>query len=84
VSLATLPVDERIVVTCLQALLVREQPRLFLIRNEPDDAFWMEQYVSQGHVDRFEPVADWTTLLDRHRDLVKGAVIPDATCGRLS
>jgi hypothetical protein len=82
VLLATLPADERIAVTCLQALLAREQPRLFLIRNEPDDAFWMEQYVSQGHVDRFEPVADWTTLLDRHRDLVKGAVIPDAALYR--
>ena len=82
VSLAKLPADERIAVTCLQALLAREQPRLFLIRHEPDDAFWMEQYVTQGHVDRFEPVADWTTLLARHRDLVKGAVIPDASLYR--
>lgn len=77
VTLAGLPADERIAVTCLQALLAREQPRLFLVRHEPDDALWLEQYVAQGHVERFEPVADWTTLLDRHRSLVRGAVIPD-------
>lgn len=77
VTLAGLPADERIAVTCLQALLAREQPRLFLVRHEPDDAVWLDQYVAQGHVDRFEPVADWTTLLDRHRSLVRGAVIAD-------
>jgi hypothetical protein len=77
VALAGLPAEERIAVTCLQGLLARGQPRLFLVRHEPEDAFWMEQYVAQGHVERFEPVADWTTLLDRHRELVKGAVIPD-------
>lgn len=77
VALAGLPTDERIAVTCLQALLAREQPRMFLVRHEPEDAFWMEQYVAQGHVDRFEPVADWKTLVERHRDLVKGVVVPD-------
>lgn len=77
VALSGLPAEERIAVTCLQALLAREQPRLFLVRHEAEDAFWMEQYVAQGHVGRFEPVADWKTLVDGHRDLVKGVVVPD-------
>lgn len=75
VSLARLPADERIAVTCLQALLARGQPRLFLIRDREEDRFWMDWYLAKGHVDRFEPVADWQALLDRHRDLVRGAVL---------
>ena len=77
VSLEGLPAAERIAVTCLQGLLAREQPRLFLVRNEADDRFWMDWYVAKGHVERFETVADWTMLLDQHRGLVKGAVVAD-------
>jgi hypothetical protein len=77
VTLAGLSADERIAVTCLQSLLAREQPRLFLLRHEPDDAFWMDWHVAQGHVDRFERVADWKLLVAEHRGIVQGAVVAD-------
>ena len=54
----------------------REQPRLWLVRNQ-DDPFWMDWHRAKGHVERFETVTDWTTLFDRFRGAVKGAVIPD-------
>lgn len=75
VSLQDLPPGERIALTCLQGLLARQQPRLWLIRNE-EDPFWMEWHRVKGHVDRFEPVANWRTLLQRFGG-VKGAVIAD-------
>ena len=75
-SLAGLKTDERIAVTCLQGLLAREQPRLWLVRNH-DDPFWMGWHRAKGHVERFETVADWTALFDTFRDAMKGAVIPD-------
>ena len=62
--------------TCLQGLLAREQPRLWLVRNH-DDPFWMDWHRAKGHVERFETVTDWTALFDRFRGAVKGAVIPD-------
>ena len=76
VPLAGLKTDERIAVTCLQGLLAREQPRLWLIRNH-DDPFWMEWHRAKGHVERLETVTDWRALFDRYRGAVKGAVIPD-------
>jgi hypothetical protein len=76
VSLAGLKTDERIAVTCLQGLLAREQPRIWLVRNQ-EDPFWMEWHGAKGHVERFEAVADWTALVDRFRGVAKGAVIPD-------
>ncbi|MCE9631550.1 MAG: hypothetical protein K8S94_12655 [Planctomycetia bacterium] len=77
VALAGLSADERIAVTCLQALVAREQPRIFLIRHEPEDRFWMDWHVAKGHVDRFELVAEWPTLFALHRGVIKGVVVPD-------
>ncbi|MCU0875168.1 MAG: hypothetical protein MUE50_22785 [Pirellulaceae bacterium] len=76
VSLAGLKTDERIAVTCLQGLLAREQPRLWLVRNQ-DDPFWMDWHRAKGHVERFETVTDWTILFEKFHGAVKGAVIPD-------
>ncbi|MEI6239220.1 MAG: sulfatase-like hydrolase/transferase [Planctomycetia bacterium] len=82
VSLYGLPVDERIAVTCLQGLLARTQPRLFLGRNPAEDKVWMDWCVAKGHVDAFEPVADWKSLVGAHRDSIKGVVIPDPSLYR--
>ena len=82
VSLHGLPAEERIAVTCLQGLLARRQPRLFLVRNAAEDRFWMDWYVAKGHVDAFEPVADWKSLVREHRDVVKGVVVPDPALHR--
>lgn len=76
VPLAGLKNDERIAITCLQGLLARQQPRLWLIRNH-EDPFWMDWHKAKGHIDRFETVADWASLFDRFRGELKGAVIPD-------
>ena len=77
VSLHGLSADERISLTCLQGLLAREQPRMFLLRNPAEDRFWMDWYVAKGHVDAFEPVADWKSLVRDHRDSIKGVVVAD-------
>lgn len=77
VSLAGLSADERIALTCLQGLVARERPQIFLIRHEPEDRFWMDWHVAKGHVERFEPVADWPKLFAAHRGVIKGAVVPD-------
>lgn len=82
VSLRDLSPAERIAVTCLQGLLARDQPRLLLVRDEAEDRFWLDRSVAKGHVDRFEAVADWTTLVDAHRGRVRGAVVPDTTLYR--
>lgn len=76
VSLSGLKPDERVALTCLQGLLAREQPRLWLIRNQ-EDPFWMEWHRTKGHVDRFETVTNWTALFKQYGGSVKGAIIPD-------
>ena len=77
VSLHGLSKDERMAVTCLQGLLARKQPLLFLVRNGVEDQFWMDWCVAKGHVDAFEAVADWKSLVRLHRDSIKGVVVTD-------
>ena len=77
VSLHGLSKDERIAVTCLQGLLARKQPQLFLVRDAAEDQFWMDWCVAKDHVDAFEAVADWKSLVRLHRDSIKGVVVTD-------
>ncbi|MEI7730907.1 MAG: GxGYxYP domain-containing protein [Verrucomicrobiota bacterium] len=76
VSLNGLKSDERVALTCLQGLVAREQPRLWLIRNN-EDPFWMDWHKAKGHVDRIETVTNWPVLFQQFGAAVKGAVIPD-------
>ncbi len=76
VPLAGLKNDERIALGCLQGLLAREQPRLWLVRS-PEDSFWMDWHRAKGHIDRFEMLSDWTALFTKFRGVAKGAVISD-------
>ena len=73
--------DERIAVTCLQALLAREQPRLWLVRH-PEDQGWIEWHQAKGHIDSFETVTNWAGLFRQFPGVAKGAVIPDETLFR--
>lgn len=68
--------DERVAVCCLQGLLAREQPRVWLIRNQ-EDPFWMEWHRAKGHVEQFETRSNLPELFQQFRSVVKGAVIPD-------
>ena len=68
--------DERVAVCCLQGLLAREQPRVWLIRNQ-EDSFWMEWHRAKGHVEQFETRSNLPELFQQFRSVVKGAVIPD-------
>lgn len=75
---AGLAPEERVALTCLQGLVAREQPSIVTVRSPEVEEFWLEWHVAKGHIDGFEAVADWTTLVDAHRDRIKGVVVPDA------
>jgi hypothetical protein len=76
VPLAGLKPDERVALTCLQGLVAREQPRLWLARNA-EDPFWMEWHRSRGYLKEFETVTNWPALFRQFGAPVRGAVIPD-------
>lgn len=76
VSLNGLKQDERVALTCLQGLLARKEPRLWLVRGE-EDTFWMQWHQAKGHVERFEPVADGMSLFAQFAAVIGGAVIAD-------
>lgn len=76
VSLNKLNADERIALTCLQGLTCRTEPQIWLINTETD-RFWLDWHQKQGHIDGFREEPNWTGLFDRHRSLIKGAVIAD-------
>lgn len=74
--LAGLSRDERLALSCLQGLLAREQPRLWLLRKE-EDAFWLDWHRRKGYVRQVEAVTNGLALFQRFRGLAKGAVVPD-------
>ena len=79
---AALTTEERIALTCLQGLVAREQPTIVTVRTPEVEEFWLEWHVAKGHIAGFDAVADWTTLIDAHRDRIKGVVVPDAALFR--
>ena len=79
VNTPELGVDERIALTCLQGLVAREQPRLWLLRPifEKQDRFWLEQHKAGGYIDGWEETTDWPELFRRFKGVYRGAVLAD-------
>lgn len=76
VELGRLSPQERIALTCLQGLQCRTEPQIWLIHAE-QDRFWLEWHRQQSHIDGYREEKDWKALFARHRELIKGVVIPD-------
>jgi hypothetical protein len=76
VSLDKMSKDARIAVGCLQGLTSRAEPQIWLVHTETD-RFWLDWHQKQGHIDGFDEETDWPGLFQKHRSLVKGAVIAD-------
>ena len=68
--------DTQRLLFCLQGLVNRKQPRVFLISDD-NDSFWLETMQKQGRLDASIPVADPLTLLQTFRGVYKGVVVPD-------
>ena len=70
---------ERIALTCLQGLVAREQPKIWLIRSafEQQDRQWLELHKAGGHIESWEEVADWSRLFTEFKKAYRGAVVAD-------
>jgi hypothetical protein len=77
VSLDGLTQDERIALCCLQGLLARTQPQLWLERDAQTDSFWLEWHRKRGDIKRTKSVKDWKGLFTKHKNVYRGAVIAD-------
>jgi hypothetical protein len=81
VDLGGLSAAARVAVTCLQGLTCRTEPGIWVIHAEPD-RFWLEWHRQQGHIDGWHEEKNWEALFAKHRESVKGAVIPDPSLYR--
>jgi len=70
------PPDERLMAACVQGLVNRSRPRIYLFATS-SDAFWLEVLKQRGLVRRTDNIRDIQDLVQRHKDMVKGLVIPD-------
>jgi len=68
--------DEQLLLTSLQGLVNRTQPRIYLIGGD-DDPFWLQVLQDQGQTGKPIPVADPFSLLKTFAGAYKGAVVPD-------
>ena len=76
VPLRGLSADERVALTCLQGLLAREQPRLWLLRSE-QDRFWLDRHQACGYIGDYEMVTNWPALFREFAPVCRGAIVPD-------
>ena len=71
-----LPTDWRLLLLCLQGLVNRQQPRLYLLFNETDE-HWLDWMRQRGWVKQMQRVQDPTTLVQRYRSAFEGLVVTD-------
>lgn len=82
VSLVGRTKDERIALCCLQGLVARTRPQLWLERDTNIDSFWLNWHRKRGYIKGFERVKDWKGLFKEYRNAYRGAVIADTTLYR--
>lgn len=68
--------DQQLLLTSLQGIVNRTQPRIFLI-SDGSDRFWLQQMQAQGDTDAPIEVADPLSLVATFRASINGAVVPD-------
>jgi len=68
--------DERVAITCLQGLTSRDQPRIWILRNQ-EDRTWLDWHEEKGYIDSYTVVTNWADLFKQFSDFYKGAIIPD-------
>ncbi len=76
VDVRSLKSDERLALVCLQGIVNRKQPRIYLLTNE-DNEFWLEELQRQKATDTPIVVADPLSLVEKFRGEIQGAVVPD-------
>jgi hypothetical protein len=77
VPLQGLDADDRIALCCLQGLLARTSPQLWLERDAQVDSFWLKWHRQRDYIKGFETVTDWKDLFEEHSKAYRGAVIAD-------
>lgn len=68
--------DQQLLLTSLQGLVNRTQPRIYLISADTD-RFWLQQMQNQGDTDAPLEVAAPLSLVETFRSSIKGAVVSD-------
>jgi hypothetical protein len=68
--------DEQILFTCLQGLVNRIEPRLYLV-SDPSDERWLSYYRDTFRV-QYAPISEPWSLVSRFKDELEGYVIYDS------
>jgi hypothetical protein len=76
INVQNLTREERTLLLCLQGIVNRKQPRIYLIFDDAD-RFWLSELQRQGATGDPITVYDPFSLITTFRDEIKGAVISD-------
>ena len=77
VDVRDLSYDERLALTCLQALTSRQEPKIWLVFREERDVRWLKWHKQKGYIDDYTMVEDWRGLFRQFAGAYRGAVVPD-------
>ncbi len=73
--------EEKTALACLQGLIARRQPALWLHMADRD-LQWLDWHAQKGFFPSVHTVEDWAGLFNRFGDVYKGAVVPDGALYR--
>jgi GxGYxYP putative glycoside hydrolase C-terminal domain/GxGYxYP_N second domain len=68
--------EKAIALGCLQGLISRESPDIWLTTTSFQDT-WLKRHQAMGHFPDVRVVDDWRDLFKKYADKIKGVVIPD-------
>lgn len=77
VSLDGRSTDERIALCCLQGLVARKKPQLWLERSAKVDTFWLDRHQQRGYIKGWKRVDNWKSLFSEYKQTYRGAIIAD-------
>jgi diadenosine tetraphosphatase ApaH/serine/threonine PP2A family protein phosphatase len=76
-NIKSMSAEEKILLTSLQGLVNRVEPRLYFLTDDKDDLFWLEELKKQGEIDNYTMLSDPWSLLKTFKDASRGAVLCD-------
>jgi diadenosine tetraphosphatase ApaH/serine/threonine PP2A family protein phosphatase len=76
-NIKNMSADEKILLTSLQGLVNKAEPRLYFLTDDNDDLFWLEELKRQGEIENYTMLDDPWSLLQRFRSSYHGAVLCD-------
>ena len=76
IDIRTLTSDWQLALTCLQGLVNREKPELYIIHNNQDE-IWLNYLLKEKYIKDFTKENEPEKIIDKYKKIIKGIIVTD-------